>query len=767
MSVSQERLGSAPRSFLPSAEVMASRRRRRYFADGAAGWMVRAGGGGVVIALALIFVYLFSEVVPLLRGASIDELNSFEAPVQPDSPAAKITLERYDEVGIRHSVGGSLSYFDLTDGSLLERVDVVEPPGAEITTLAVGEPRSRRVAYGLSDGSAVVVDHDTELEFEGEQRSVVPAPAFPLGRDPVVVDDQGRALTSMAVQRHRDGDTGIVAQTEDGRLLFVRFTTSTSFLTGETEIERDSWTLPRPGQRLDHLQLTANLWSLIGIDSEGNLLYWDLSDPDRAVLRDQASAVKDGERVTAMRMLNGTFSMVVGTSAGRLEQWFLVRDEDATAGDNIFRLEPIRTFETHPGAITAIQPEYTRKGFAAVDDTGTLGLHYGTSARTLYLGEVSETPLRAVGLSPVDDLLIIEDQSGRITRFEVWNEHPEFSLKALWGKIWYEGRQNPEYVWQASSGADSFEPKYSMVPLTVGTLKAALFAMLFAMPLAIAGAIYTAYFMAPRLRGYVKPTIEVMEALPTVILGFLAGLWLAPFLENHIPAVFTVLVGLPLSFLLIAFAFSRLPRSVRVAIPDGWEAVILLPVIALVVWGLIELSPLIEVRFFDGSMRQWFTDIGITYDQRNALVVGIAMGFAVIPTIFSIAEDAVFTVPKHLTQGSLALGATPWQTVTRVVLLTASPGIFSAIMIGFGRAVGETMIVLMATGNSPVVNFNIFEGMRTLSANIAVELPETAVHSTHFRILFLAGLVLFVITFTVNTIAELVRQRLRQRYSSL
>ena len=221
------------------------------------------------------------------------------------------------------------------------------------------------------------------------------------------------------------------------------------------------------------------------------------------------------------------------------------------------------------------------------------------------------------------------------------------------------------------------------------------------------------------------------------------------------------------SFLVIAWAFSRLPQSLRASVPPGWEAVILLPVIALVVWGLVSLSPLIEIWLFDGSMRQWFTEIGITYDQRNALVVGIAMGFAVIPTIFSIAEDAVFTVPRHLTQGSLALGATSWQTVTRVVLLTASPGIFSAVMIGFGRAVGETMIVLMATGNSPVVNFNIFEGMRTLSANIAVELPETAVNSTHFRILFLAGLVLFAITFTVNTIAEVVRQRLRERYSSL
>jgi phosphate transport system permease protein len=173
------------------------------------------------------------------------------------------------------------------------------------------------------------------------------------------------------------------------------------------------------------------------------------------------------------------------------------------------------------------------------------------------------------------------------------------------------------------------------------------------------------------------------------------------------------------------------------------------------------------VLFFNGDMRQWFTDVGISYDQRNALVVGIAMGFAVIPTIFSIAEDAIFTVPKHLTQGSLALGATRWQTVTRVVLLTASPGIFSAIMIGMGRAVGETMIVLMATGNSPVVNFNIFEGMRTLSANIAVEMPEAEFGGTHYRILFLAALVLFVLTFFLNTAAELVRQRLRKKYASI
>jgi phosphate transport system permease protein len=292
--------------------------------------------------------------------------------------------------------------------------------------------------------------------------------------------------------------------------------------------------------------------------------------------------------------------------------------------------------------------------------------------------------------------------------------------------------------------------------------------MLFAIPLAIFGAIYTAYFMTPKMRRIVKPTVEIMEALPTVILGFLAGLWLAPFVELHLLGVFLLLVILPVSFLLAAYVWHHLPEPVTRLIPDGWEAAALVPVLLIATWIAFTVGPQLELAWFDGSFSAWIGQrLGIDFDQRNSLVVGIAMGFAVIPTIFSISEDAIFSVPQHLTNGSLALGATPWQTLIRVVLLTASPGIFSSIMMGVGRAVGETMIVLMATGNTPVMDMSIFQGMRTLSANIAVEMPESEVGSTHFRILFLAALVLFLVTFLFNTAAEVIRQRLRRKYSSL
>jgi phosphate transport system permease protein len=194
----------------------------------------------------------------------------------------------------------------------------------------------------------------------------------------------------------------------------------------------------------------------------------------------------------------------------------------------------------------------------------------------------------------------------------------------------------------------------------------------------------------------------------------------------------------------------------------------ILPLILFGFYAAQWLGPLFEYHLLGGDYRTWLMDtLNEQYDQRNSIVVGFAMGFAVIPIIFTICEDALSSVPSSLTSASLALGATRWQTATRVVLPSASPGIFSAVMIGFGRAVGETMIVLMATGNTPILSFSPFNGMRTLSANIAVEIPEAPYQGTLYRVLFLAATLLFILTFIINTAAEIVRQRLRKKYAEL
>lgn len=748
-------------SRLPSAELRAKRRRIRMFKNGLSRWGITAAGFGVVLSLATIFIYLFYEVMPIFKGAEISHETTFELP--GETPSLHLTIERYQELGLNFDASGQVTFFELDSGAVRYQDDVAGNPGATISTFAKGEDIGGLVGFGYDDGSVNLVRAEYQVTFPDDVRLITPSVGRPYGQAPIQLDPEGQAITHLSVQENTRGARAaiLVGYTSDHRLVTARLTTRENLFTGEVETQVSRGVLPTLPAPPQTILVDKDMRSVFVADTAGYLHYIDIRNPREAALVHSIRAA-EGEYITAMDFLVGSVSIIVGTDQGTLSQWFLVRDDE-----NNRVLVRIRDFKSHNAAITHIAPEHTRKGFIVGDANGTVGVHYGTSARTLLQQQMQDGPVKGLALSPVNRRLMVLDQSNNLQVNELWNRHPQISFSALWNKVWYEGRSDPEYIWQSSSASDEFESKFSLIPLSIGTLKAAFFAMLFAMPLAIMGAIYTAYFMTPKLRGMVKPTIEIMEALPTVILGFLAGLWLAPFMENNLPAVFSLLIGMPIIMLLMAFLWRFLPLYLRNRIPGGWEAAILVPVVLLFGWAMVTLSPYIEVWFFDGSMRQWFTENGITYDQRNAMVVGVAMGFAVIPTIYSIAEDAVFNVPRHLTQGSLALGATPWQTVLGVVIPTASPGIFSAIMIGFGRAVGETMIVLMATGNSPIVNFNIFEGMRTLSANIAVELPETAVGSTHFRILFLAALVLLTFTFILNTIAEVVRQRLRKRYSSL
>ncbi len=719
---------------------------------------VAIGGIGVIIAIVLIFFYLLYVVFPLFVPASIEKIAAY--PMPGEGKTLGLDIEEQSGMAVRYTDEGQAVFFNTVDGEVVERF-VLSGAAGNTRTLAPGNAGSSQVMLGMEQGGALAVKHRFRVSYPEDVRAITPVIEYPLGSEPLAIFDDGRAVGKLAFQDSEDALL-VLAADEAGRLALVRLTKESSFLSDEVSLEREALLLDAVDIRPDFLLIAPDQRRFFVASTEGALLHFGVDGSDVRLL-ERISLLPKGQSLSSLRLLLGGISLMAGSSDGRVVQWFPVRDEH-----NQFHLTRIREFHSQDERISAIASEVRRKGFLLGDVSGKVGIYHSTAHRNLLVEQVADNPIVRLANAPRSDTFLAEDSQGQIHFWRVHNEHPEISWSALWGKVHYEGYSEPEYTWQSSSASNDFEPKFSLTPLAFGTLKAAFYAMLIAAPLAILGAIFTAYFMAPRMRSVVKPTIEIMEALPTVILGFLAGLWLAPILESHLPGVFAMLLVLPLGILLFAFAWHNLPRNLRSRVPDGWEAALLIPVIILLVWFSYSISLPLEEGLFDGDMRKWMYDsLGIGFDQRNSLVVGIAMGFAVIPTIFSIAEDAIFSVPRHLSFGSLALGATPWQTLMRVVILTASPGIFSAIMIGVGRAVGETMIVLMATGNTPVMDFSIFEGMRTLSANIAVEMPESEVASSHYRVLFLAALVLFLFTFVFNTLAEIVRQRLRRKYSSL
>lgn len=729
----------------------------RYTKDKLAAASVTVGGIGVIFAVVLIFFYLLWVVLPIFKPASLEPLNQFTMPADSGDQSLLYAIEEQGEIGLRISEDGRLRFFTLADGTLKASDDL------QTRLLAATHvDQSKNTIAVLTEAQRVVLlQHKYRLDYPAEgQRTITPRVEFPYGTEGL------DAPIGQQMVVREDEDLLTLGTAQGTSITLKQFEKSTSFFDESVSLEAvGEITLTLPRQVDSMLMDPLQDWLYAFNFENAEIYFYDIRRFDNAKLVQTISAAQHGDAITAVNMLAGGLSLVVATNDGLITQYFPLRRENTAD----YTLQRVRDFEAADGAVVeTLITEQRRRGFMSLAANGTLGAYFSTSERELAEQQLEVNGLQIGAISPRANVMLVEHANRGIQIVKLHNEHPEVSFKALWGKIWYESYPEPDYTWQSSAANSDFEPKFSLSPLAFGTIKAAFYAMLFAVPLALAGAIYTAYFMSSGLRQLVKPAIEVMEALPTVILGFLAGLWLAPFIETHLPGVFLMILFLPITMPLTGWLWSRAPAHIRHRVPEGWQPLLLLLPIMLSVALALALSPMVEAAFFGGSMPHWLdNEMGITYDQRNSLVVGLAMGFAVIPTIFSIAEDAVFSVPKQLTQGSLALGATPWQTLVRVVLPTASPGMFSALMIGFGRAVGETMIVLMATGNTPIMDFNIFEGFRTLSANIAVEMPESEVGSTHFRILFLAGLVLFLFTFVFNTLAEIIRQRLRSKYSNL
>ncbi|MCD9470750.1 ABC transporter permease subunit [Photobacterium phosphoreum] len=717
---------------------------------------VTAGGIFVLITLMLIFFYLLYVIVPIFSSVSVTPKQHFSLPVT--SKTALLGVDDSNTIAYRFSRDGNVTFVDLQPQShqaaVIKQQTIITDP----TAYAVSLPRDGMVAYGTNQGQVTVVKPEFSLTFAAAHKQLQPHIEFPFGKAPLTLAPAGEAITQLAISG-RDDRTIVVGKTSTNHLYGLSLLLPENVVQRANGWQQQQFVIADTPDKIDDFQLTPDGKTLYLL-SGSNLYLYKLT-PKTAFLRKIENIATGSSTPVSITLLSGANSLLITNSDNTISQWFEVVKQGQR------QLVNVRTFTFSASPLVKIVPEYYRKGFFAIQQDGTTSAYYTAERKLIHKEKVFTNVPTDIAISPKANLLVTLD-NGRWQTYQVKNAHPDIGLSSLLQKVWYEGYAEPDYVWQSTSASDEFEPKLSLVPIVFGTLKAAIYSMFFAIPLALAGAIYTAYFMSNKVRRIIKPTVELMEALPTVILGFLAGVWLAPIVEQYLAGIALGIVFLPLSIIVVGWSWSMLPGQWRSRVPNGFHIALLIPVIVIVTYSCFGLSPWIETQFFNGDLQGYLNNhLGIGYDQRNALIVGIAMGFAVIPTIFTIAEDAIFSVPGHLTKGSLALGATQWQTLTKVVLLTASPGIFSAIMMGLGRAVGETMIVLMATGNTPVMDWNLLQGLRTLAATIAIEMPESEVGSSHYRVLFLAAFVLFVFTFVFNTIAEVVRQRLREKYSSL
>ena len=582
-------------------------------------------------------------------------------------------------------------------------------------------------------------------------------------------------VPEQAILRRTGDDSSRCAAVYHGKQIVV--TRQSEDLSGEKTETRIVLDKDIPGP-VTAIALDRNGTMLYAGTDSGSILWWRLSD-EQVIDHDIVPRSLEKYAITSLELMLGDVTLVAGDANGGVTNWFFVKPESErqnqpAAGKRsmvkeVKKLTYIRSLAAHGSAIREIVPSPRNRALLVRDEASVATMDYTTSQRQLItLGGIAKIAFTSRGD------VVAGLAGGRLKGWRIEgslfglapaNLHPEVSWSSLWGRVWYEGLNEPEFCWQPQ-GDEEYESKFSLVPLVFGTLKGTFYAMLLAAPLALGGAAYVSHFTTQRVRAWIKPAIEMMAAVPSVVLGFLVGLWLAPLINDWLLAFFLSLVTVPLAFAIFLSIWKwarRSPTAEKVVRGREFLITSLLLVVGLATAGLCS-APL-EQRFFGGDLIRWMGgSLGVVYVQRNSILIAFGVGFMVIPMIFTLAEDALSSVPHSMTAASMALGASRWQTLWRVVLPSASPGIFAAVMIGFGRAVGETMVFLMATGNTPLIDLSPFNGMRTLSANIAEEIPGAPLNGTLYRTLFLCAVILFIMTFFLNTIAEVVRQRLRKRF---
>jgi phosphate transport system permease protein len=715
--------------------------------------VIRAGGLVVVLAVITMLFLIVKVALPLLYSPKAELVSKFSPPLS--SPVLAVGLDEWLENAFSFDTSGKVSFWDIAQKIKRKETPLV-PLFSASQVQSIKTLGSNQVALLWNDGSVTVeaVRFIPEFDSQGkknlaisvERRCAFSAVSKVLPLDYVVsISEEGNSIATFL------GSNG---------QLTVHWQNSTQDFLGNEKIEESHSEIKENFQEEILCLAQSREGHLFAGTRQGTLWHWNLEKPGNPIFIERT--IVSNTAVSCLNFVLGENSIAVGDASGKVNVWASV----FSPLEKKHFLTLLHPLTQQKSSVLTLFPSERTRSIVSIDEKGEARLSHVTTERSLFSFK-TESPLIHAALSARDNGMFAMNRAGEFLTWKLSMPHSEITFKTLFSKIWYEGYSAPEYTWQSSASTDEFEPKFSLIPLIFGSMKGTAYAMLFAVPMALMGAIYVSQFASLRVKKIVKPTLEIMAAVPSVVIGFLAALWFAPILEHSLVSFFLCFVLFPLfflTFLLLWPTLSKHPWIKKYCKGTEWIWVIPLLLFSFVMayqWGFW-----IEEHYFSGNAQQWiFEHWGERYEHRNSIIIAFALGFTVIPIVFTISEDALSNVPGSLKAASYALGASRWQTVWRVILLSSSPGIFAGIMIGVGRAVGETMIVLMATGNTPIMDGSPFNGMRTLAANIAVEILEAPVDGTLYRVLFLSAVILFLLTFTFNTAAELIRQKLRKKYA--
>ena len=716
---------------------------------------IKVCGVGIIAAVMCLLVYISYEVAPLVQKAKIEHVKTIKL------ESSKIHDWGFDEwSNVPTTIDSeNLIFQSAKTGDVLKTISLKDFLGLnkdEIISAADYNKSKQQFVAGSNQGRFFIIDINYSRVEKGDEWVTVFDPSIGgkfnfSGKQPISAISYGA--------QDEDKLVGALIQNGDQEEVKVAYLAQEVDLfgnAGDLEIEETYDIQLENKVKSILVSNQANMISLA--DDKGKLILFHCrgSKPEKF----QEEALGDVEN-TLLAPVLGDMSLITVDKQGSVVGLSMYKENEKTP--LLFHKTKLE-LEAMPAGETFRYSGSTRNKSFLLSSDKTIRLYNFTTEQSRW-EYTADSNITGINISKKYDNIFILDENNNLSQYNLNDPHPESSWKTFFGKIHYEGAPEESYKWESTGGTDEAESKMSMIPLVYGTLKATFYAMLFATPLALFAALYTSQFLHPSLKKIVKPTMEIMASLPSVIIGFFGAIWLAPKVEDKFPSIIALLVLLPLMTMIFGRIQAKIPLGSKLKCANGFEFFWLIPV--LVISGIVawKLGPVFENMIFDHSFKSWWNhSLGMKYESKNAIIVGISMGFAVIPIIFTITEDALSNVPQNLISGSLALGASRWQTAVKVVLPTASAGIFSAIMIGLGRAVGETMIVLFCCGGTSIMETNPFSGMRTLSVNLATELPEAPKDGTLFRALFLGALLLFLMTFVINTIAEILRQYIRNKY---